>query len=346
MTEAKTLRPRPRTPVVATQPTRIATVPDADVAARYIGRSFDGVREFTIFDYARTHHVNVLIEGPTGPGKTMASRAYAATNGLAFFAVSSNVGASPDQLFGKYVPNEDARTDNDSKFVWVDGPVTDLVRNGGLLLINEVNFLPLRVATVLFPLLDGNRQIALMDHRGEVIRAHRGPADPSDPMSLGCWCNEVDCTDKVLLIIADMNPDYAGTTVMNAAFRNRFGFQLYWDYSPEVELKLVRSNTLRGLAAKLRQEHNDGNIETPVSTNMLMEFEAHTLALGLDFAITMFVNHFGRDERSAVKTTIALMEENLKADYAPVQPEAAADSDEFEFAGAAADWEFGPREDF
>src|SRR6185369_15834520 len=105
---------------------RVASIPDAEVAKRYIGRTIDGLMDFEIFTYAFENALNVLIEGPTGPGKTMASRAFAASNGMCFYAIPSNVGVEPSQLFGKYIPNEDALDESDPKFIWQDGPVTDI----------------------------------------------------------------------------------------------------------------------------------------------------------------------------------------------------------------------------
>jgi MoxR-like ATPase len=290
-------------------PVRISSVQDMSVYDAYIGRTIDGLAEFQIFDYARKNGINVLIEGPTGPGKTMASRAYSAREGLHFYAVPSNVGVDPRQLFGGYIPNEEKLTEDDPAFVWVDGPVTDLVRYGGVLLINEVNFLPPRIATVIYGLLDGRREITLLDHKGEVVRGH---------WHKDCWCGDDEC-DKALLIVADMNPDYEGTIGLNKAFRNRFGIQLVWDYDPHVEIKLVAGQTLRNLAANIRKEHRDGNIETPVSTNMLMEFETLAGELGVTFAITNFINHFGSEERPAIRQVFDAAADNLTAEYKPAK---------------------------
>lgn len=289
---------------------RMSSVPDKAVHDEYISRKIDGMSEFDIFDYARKTTANILIEGPTGPGKTMAARAYAAREGLHFYAVPCNVGVEPSQLFGKYIPNEDKADDNDPSFVWVDGPVTDIVRNGGLLLFNEVNFLPPRVGTVVFGLLDGRREMTLLDHKGEVIRAHRPQ----------CWCGSEDCSDQWVTIIADMNPEYEGTIGLNKAFRNRFGIQLEWDYDSHVETKLIAGPTLRRITTNMRNLHRDGEIETPISTNMLMEFERIVADLGLQFAITNFVNHFAASERSSIRQCFDAVLDNLNSDYAPPAP--------------------------
>lgn len=263
----------------------MASVPAMSIHDSYVGRTFEGRREFDIFDAAAKNNWNVLIEGPTGPGKTMAARAYSAKRKKRFYSIASNVGIEPSQLFGKYIP------DGEGGFAWIDGPVTDLVRHGGVLLINEVNFMPERVATVIFGLLDGRREITLLDHKGETIKAHED-----------------------LLILADMNPGYAGTRPLNEAFRNRFTIQLFWDYDPKVESRLIRSETLRDLMANIRRQVASGMYITPVSTNMGMEFEAIAQSLGLDFASSNFVTHFQDDERESIRKLLEAYRQKLESE--------------------------------
>jgi hypothetical protein len=278
---------------------RLAEVPDIGQAKSYIHRQFPGGWEdFDLFDHAMAKRRNVLIEGPTGPGKTKAVRAYAAAKSKSFYRVSSSIGLEPSQLFGKYIPNPSGG------FVWQDGPVTDLVRHGGVLLLNEVNFIPERVGTVLFSLLDEGREIQLVDHRAEVIRAHQGNH---------CWCRAKDCSDKMLLIVADMNPDYEGTRPLNKAFRNRFAIQLVWDYDPEVEKKLIKTKTIRLVMAQLRQQAD--TFDTPVSTNMGMEFEETAKELGVEFAMLNFTSHFAGPERPVIKTVLDTHRAGFMADF-------------------------------
>jgi hypothetical protein len=276
----------------------LATVPDASLATSYVNRKIDGVLDFEIFKFAHEQKVNVLIEGPTGPGKTTAVMAYAAKNEYPFYAIPSNVGVEPSQLFGKFIP------DGEGGFEWQDGPVTDLVRHGGVLLINEVNFMPARVATVLFGLLDKRREITLLDHKAEVIRAHDN-----------------------LLVVADMNPDYSGTHPLNQAFRNRFAIQLSWGYEAAVEKKLVSSTNLLDFAKALRRDVEKGTLFTPISTNMLMEFEK-LAQFDFKFACGNFVNHFTVDERPAVKMVLDTFGDNIKTDlFGKPEPIVVTDSD-------------------
>lgn len=282
---------------------RDSLVPDISIAERYQGRKFGNFTEFDIYQRAMDSAVNILIEGPTGPGKTMSVMAFAAKNGLRFVDIPCNAGIDATQLFGKYIPDEE-----NGGFKWVDGDVTRIVREGGVLLVNEVNFMPERVSTVLFGLFDSRRYIKLLDHESEIVRAHRP----------NCWCDldEDECRSKWLLVVADMNPDYAGTRPLNAAFRNRFGIQLYWDYDPDVEAKLVHSGILLDIAKNLRSMHGQ-SIWTPLSTNMLMEFERMREMFDMDFAIENFVQHFDSTERNAVREVFKSRRVELDQSYAP-----------------------------
>ena len=307
--------------------TKIATVPDKQYADEYINRKFHGKLDFDIFDVAYEYGRNVLIEGPTGPGKTSAVLGYAASRRLPFYAIPSNVGIEPSQLFGKYIPGEAGG------FIWQDGPVTDIFRFGGVLLINEANFMPERVATVMFGALDKRREIVLLDHKGEVIRSHRGKG--------ACWCDIKDCDDMRVLIVADMNPDYEGTRPLNKALRNRFAIQLDWDYDVKIETQLVRSGSLISMAEALRQEAAKGGFETPISTNMLQEFEEIVESISLDFAIDNFVNHFASDERPAVLQIVKTYRQNIIDDLDDDEEE--ADDDEWGVEGV--DWVYEDEND-
>jgi len=265
----------------------LASIPRKELDDRYVHRDLaGGVEDYKAYDYARANHLNVLIYGPTGPGKTTSIEAWCAARSLRLAQVSGNAALEPSHLFGRLVP------DGHGSFAWVDGPVTDVVRNGGVLNLDEVNFISPKIYTVLYPLLTSQRIISLLDHHGEVIEAHPD-----------------------LTIFATMNPDYIGTGQLNAAFRNRFDMQIPWDYDEKVESKLVKSKNLLVLAKQLRTEADKGQYETPISTNMLIEFGELVQGLGYDFAVENFVAHFANEEQPSVRLVFQTHEYNLKPDF-------------------------------
>lgn len=262
-----------------------AMVPGEEVYKHYKGRKLPGgITDMDFLAYAQREKLNILLQGPTGSGKTHVSRAYAAKTRQRYYSLPCDVSIDPTSLFGKLTPQDDG------SFAWVDGPITEMVRYGGVLNISEVNFMPPKIAAALYQLLDSRRQLTLLGRSGEVI-----DANPN------------------LLIVADMNPNYRGTQQLNAAFMNRWPLKISWDYDSKVEAALVESKTLREIGRKFRAMFGT-DLRTPVSTNMLMEFERFCLELGLDFAVPNFVQSFQPDEMQAVAKVFELSATELAAE--------------------------------
>jgi hypothetical protein len=259
------------------------TIPDPKWAKEYINRKFNGVTDHEIYDYALTNSINVLVEGEAGSGKTFSVQSYASARKKRYFNVSNNNGIDPSQLFGRWIPNPQGQG-----YVWQDGAVTLLVRHGGVLLLNEVNFLPARVSTVLFSLLDYRREIQLLENGGEVIKAHPD-----------------------LLIVADMNYGYKGTQELNQAFSDRFAIKLEFPYDRAIENKVVKNRALLTLADQLREQYDKEEISQPISTRALVAFVGNMKAFGIDFAITSFINGFTKEERAGVRMACETHKDNI-----------------------------------
>ena len=259
------------------------TVPDLKYSRDYINRRFGNRNEWDIFDHALNNGINVLIEGEAGSGKTMAVQSYASHKGMKYFNVSNSNSIDPSQLFGAWIPRADGQG-----YKWQDGAVTQIVRHGGVLLLNEVNFLPARVSTVLFSLLDYRREIQLLENGGEVIKAH-----------------------KDLLIVADMNLGYKGTQDLNQAFNDRFGIKLEFPYDRAIENKIVGNRALLLLADQLREQYSKEELTTPISTRSLVAFMDNMRNFDIDFAIMSFVNGFNKDERAGVRLACDTHKDNI-----------------------------------
>lgn len=261
-------------------------VPDKSYANSYLHRYIDGVMEWDIYDRAMKDKVNILIEGDAGSGKTISVQSYASARGYRYFNVSNNNSTEPSELFGQWIPTPDG------KYRWQDGAVTQLVRHGGVLLLNEIRFLPERVSTVLFSLLDYRREIQLMGNGGEVIKAHPD-----------------------LLIVADMNYlNYRGGRELNQAFNDRFGIKLEFNYDKAIEKKLVKYDSVLTLAEQLRAQYEKEELSNPISTRGLVDFVSNANRFGLDFAISSFVNGFNKDERGGVRLACETHKENIAID--------------------------------
>lgn len=275
-----------------TTDTKTLFVPTLESTSHYIPRTFSGgVEEFQMFDYALDNHLNVLIEGETGTGKTSGVLAYCAQRHLNFFAVPCNSAIDFTQVIGGLFPNADG------KLEWVDGGITRIVREGGLLLINELNNAPKNLSQYLMSLLDDRRSITLMGNGNEVVTAH-----------------------KDLLIVADQNPNYRGTQLLNEAWKDRFEIKLRYNYDNAIEKKIITSSSLleiaNGMRSTARQNEyasDRGTIfETPISPRLLKTFEKLARGLSYDFAVDVFVNNFSDEERPAVQMLLEGASSNIK----------------------------------
>ena len=271
-------------------------LPSVAEFSHYISRKFAGdVDELTMYQFALANKMNVLLYGEAGTGKTSSTMWIASLLGLPYFAIPSNSALDYTQIVGGYVPNANG------SLSWTDGAVTRLVRNGGVLLIGEVNTLAKNVQQFLMPLLDYRRSITVMENGNEVIKAHDN-----------------------LLIIADMNPNYRGTQLLNEAWKDRFEIKLNFGYDRDIEKKILKSESLLELAYGMRSRsrgadsHYSGDsntiFDTPVSTRILKTFEKLATELSFEFACEVFANNFDENERPAVKLLLEANTYNLQAD--------------------------------
>lgn len=256
---------------------------DEDDPGNYVCRSFNGHKDVEILRYARSTRQNVLIAGETGPGKTSSVYAYAAEDKLPVVNISCHGAVDPSTMWVMPVWNSDGSvTVQESEALMV-------VRYGGVLYLDEVNFLPPRIAAVLHGALDIRRVVTIPELGNEAIQLHP------------------DCQ-----VIGTYNPDYEGTKPLNEAFKNRFFIQLEYEYDRAIEEKLVVGiPTLIDLAEQLRVAKEQGVIGTPVGPNALMEFEQIAEDLSVEFAIENFLRRFAPDERSPVRNAIDLLRDQI-----------------------------------
>jgi MoxR-like ATPase len=241
----------------------------------YIQRKFGETNDIEIIKFARNKGYNVLLIGDTGTGKTHAIRFVAKQLGLPYKRINLDGMITVEDLIGEYKPTEDKH------FTWKDGVLTKFVKNGGIFVCDEINSAPADILFLLHSLLDDERQIVIRQHEGEVIKAH-----------------------KDFFFIATMNPDYEGTKPMNEALKDRFHIILNYDYDNKIEGKLVENKKLIELANKLREMYRKREIETPVSTRQLIQYEENEKHFGTKLAQEFFVNRFALSERRAVSECI------------------------------------------
>jgi hypothetical protein len=265
-------------------------IPDTEFALdSYVSRDIGGVKDLDIISTAREEMHNVLIMGPTGSAKTSLVYAAAAEANLPVVNVPCNGAADPRMLIGGWTPQPDGT------YEFKVGDLVKAVQHGGIIYLDEINMMPQKIAVYLFGLMDRRRTLSLPDAAGSSV--------PTEIVA------HEDCQ-----IIGSMNPNYHGTRPLNQAFKNRFAIKLDFPYSEDVEDELIHSSALIAFAGNLRERQVVGDLATPISTNMLMEFEEFVGAYGFDFAITNFIAAFGEDEKQVVAEVLSLERAKIAED--------------------------------
>src|SRR5271165_1966293 len=214
--------------------------------------------ECRLFEHAFARRLPLLLKGPTGCGKTRFVSHMAARLGRKLFTVSCHDDLTAADLTGRFLLRG-------GDTVWVDGPLTRAVREGGICYLDEVVEARKDVAVVLHPLTD-DRRILPLDRTGETLVA---PAN--------------------FMLVASYNPGYQ--TLMKSlkpSTRQRF-LALDFGYPPEeAEVAIVaaesglpaqRCRALILLAHRLRAL-GDVDLEEGCSTRLVV-YAATLIAGGM-----------------------------------------------------------------
>ncbi|WP_040837220.1 AAA family ATPase [Nocardia brevicatena] len=187
--------PRPRKAPKATTPkapARTGTTVARPNGQTYHMRKLAGRADVEVLQTMRTAEVPVLLYGPPGTGKT--SLIEAAYGDL--LTVQGDGDTTVADFVGEYTQNPDGT------FVFVHGPLVRAMREGRVLFIDDATLIPPTVLSVVYPAMDGRREIVIKAHGGEVITAEPG-----------------------FFVVAGHNPGVHGA-ILSDALASRFAFQV------------------------------------------------------------------------------------------------------------------------
>ncbi len=182
-------------------------------------------QECDVFDHAYRNKLPLLLKGPTGCGKSRFVEFMAAKLQQNLVTVSCHDETSASDLLGRYLVKG-------SETVWQDGPLTQGLRAGSVVYLDEIAEARPDTIVSLHSLTD-HRRVLFLDRHDEIISA---------PNSF--------------MLVASFNPGYQrGFKELKPSTRQRF-ISLRMGYpAPAIEAEIVQAETLMDLktAAKLVQ---------------------------------------------------------------------------------------------
>jgi nitric oxide reductase NorQ protein len=123
--------------------------------------------EVEVFEAAFHGRLAIMLKGPTGCGKTRFVEYMAHRLGRPLFAVACHEDLTSSDLVGRYLLV-------DGETVWVDGPLTRAVREGGFCYLDEIVEARQDTTVVIHPIADHRRELTLERRGGLTEEASEG----------------------------------------------------------------------------------------------------------------------------------------------------------------------------
>ena len=242
----------------------------------------------------------VLLIGESGTGKTSAIRYLAMETENGLRRVNLNGGTTADELVGRLLINEKGT-------YWVDGVLTEAMRNGDWIALDEINAALPEVLFVLQSVMDDDGYLVLTEKDDkEIVRKHPN-------FRLFASCNP---------------PDYAGTKEMNRALLSRFPICINAETPPEKkELEIIEHHlgnavaqdplalALIKVANDTRKAKETGKSDYAINTrDILNTLRIATTGLydATESLMLAFANKLDPADRSAMKHMASLQLPRIK----------------------------------
>jgi hypothetical protein len=241
----------------------------------------------------------VFITGLSGNGKTTMVDQICANLDRELFRVNILSTTDEDDLLGGF------RLVN-GETVWRDGPVTEAMQRGGVLLLDEVDLGSTKIMC-LQPVLEG---------KGVYIKKANKFVKPAEGFTIFATANTKGKGSD--------DGRFVGTNVMNEAFLDRFAICIEQEYAPQkVEEKILKktltklgldgdldvefAKTLTKWAELIRQTYYEGGVDEIVTTRRLLDILKAYAVFGSNVdtrlkAIEMTTTRFDDDTKEAFIT--------------------------------------------
>jgi len=231
----------------------------------------------------------VFITGLSGNGKTMMVEQICAQLKREFFRVNITIETDEDDLLGGYRLV-------DGETVFFDGPVIQAMKQGGVLLLDEIDLASNKIMC-LQPILEG---------KGILLKKVNQYVEPADGFQIIATANTKGKGSE--------DGRFIGTNILNEAFLERFPICVEQDYpAVATERKIVEkelesagkpdaefADNLTKWADIIRKTFMDGGIDELIATRRLVHIvKAYAVFNDRMKAIQMCINRFDDETKSA-----------------------------------------------
>jgi MoxR-like ATPase len=241
-------------------------------------------------------NLNVFVTGLSGNGKTLMVEQICADLKRECFRVNLTRQTDEDDLLGGF------RLINGNT-VWQDGPVTTALKQGGVLLLDEVDLASHNIMC-LQPVLEG---------KGVYLKKIGEWVTPAEGFVVIATANTKGRGDE--------SGKFAGTGILNEAFLERFPFTYEQPYATRAtERKILTkaglqdedfADNLTKWAEIIRKTYQEGGIDDVISTRRLVNIvEAYEIFENKRKALTLCLARFDED----TKETFIKLYEKVDAD--------------------------------
>jgi nitric oxide reductase NorQ protein len=286
ITPAPPRTPRPKTPKPTTTTTPAPSGAGGTTTTRTAGvvtgpvkrpngmdyhpRMLSGMPDVTALRRLRDAGVAALMYGPPGTGKT--SVIEAAFPDL--LTVQGDGDTTVADFVGEYTQTDDGR------YVFVHGPLVRAMRAGVPLFIDDATLIPPTVLAVVYPAMDGRRQIVIKANGGEVVDAAPG-----------------------FYVVAGHNPGVHGA-ILTDALSSRFSVQVHvsTDYDLAAQLNIDRRAVK--VARNLATRQAKGEIGWAPQLRELIAFQKIADVLGVHAAAGNLVGIAPEEDHEVVADAV------------------------------------------
>jgi nitric oxide reductase NorQ protein len=270
---------KPAAPAAPAAPVRDAGVITLASGAEYHLRTIADRSDVDVLRALRDAGLPVMLYGPPGAGKTTVVAA--AFPGHEWLAGDGDTVA--DDFVGNWV------FDGEGGYVWADGPLTEAMKRGVPLFVDDITMISPKVTPVLYSVMDGRGSLK--------VKAHQVKGEDGERRA------EIVVAQPGFYIIGGHNPGVHGA-ILNEALQSRFMVHIH----VRSDLGLARKMGVDEAAIKVAQHlatiQKNGNVAWVPQLRELLAYKAVAETLGAEAALANMVGQAPPEDRPEVADAI------------------------------------------